>query len=241
VAWGYDEYGQSSVPLVAQIGVKAVAGGGYHSLALRDDGSVIAWGAGGFDTGNYPNLGQSLVPIAAKSDVVAVAGGLTHTVALKSDGSVVAWGKIWDGSGYVPATGPSGVTGVKAIASGDGHIVALMEDGTVMTWGYAYFGDVVVPASSPSELSGLTSIAAGGSHSLGIFGLALVLQAKVRGGDVILSWPTNVPNFKLQSTLNLRPPALWADWNGAVSTVGSQFTVTNSAVGTDRYYRLIRP
>jgi len=42
VAWGRYTYGQSTVPT----GLKAVqiAGGYDHSLALTDDGTVVAWG-----------------------------------------------------------------------------------------------------------------------------------------------------------------------------------------------------
>ena len=53
-------------------------------MALKIDGSVVAWGWGDY--------GQILVPVTAQSGVKAVAAGGSHTVALKSNGSVVAWG-----------------------------------------------------------------------------------------------------------------------------------------------------
>lgn len=46
VAWGYNAAGQATVPPAAQSGVIAIAGGVYHSLALKSDGSVIAWAFG---------------------------------------------------------------------------------------------------------------------------------------------------------------------------------------------------
>jgi alpha-tubulin suppressor-like RCC1 family protein len=61
----------------------AIAAGGFHSLALKSDGTVVAWG--------YNDFGQSTVP-AGLSGVVAIAGGWFHSLALKSDGTVVAWG-----------------------------------------------------------------------------------------------------------------------------------------------------
>src|SRR4051812_28390530 len=42
-SWGYDDDGQvSATP--AGTGFKAIAGGSYHSLALRADGSIVSWG-----------------------------------------------------------------------------------------------------------------------------------------------------------------------------------------------------
>ena len=53
-----------------------IAAGGYHTVALKQDGTVVAWG----DNGN----GQTTVP-AGLSGVVAIAAGQAHTVALKLD------------------------------------------------------------------------------------------------------------------------------------------------------------
>ena len=34
VAWGYNDYGQTTVPVAAQSGVTAIAAGGYHTVVL---------------------------------------------------------------------------------------------------------------------------------------------------------------------------------------------------------------
>jgi alpha-tubulin suppressor-like RCC1 family protein len=44
VAWGYNGYGQTTVPIAAQSEVTAIAAGSHHTVALRNDGSVVAWG-----------------------------------------------------------------------------------------------------------------------------------------------------------------------------------------------------
>src|SRR5204863_8269787 len=73
---------QSTVPGGLN-GVVAIAAGGNHSLALKSDGTVVAWG------GN--SSGQSTVP-GGLNRVVSVAAGGPHSLALKSDGTVVTWG-----------------------------------------------------------------------------------------------------------------------------------------------------
>ena len=150
-------------PAVAS-GVTAIAAGGYHSLALKTDGSVVAWGCGGF-----VNWGQCTIPAAVASGVTAIAAGYYHSLALKQDGSVVAWGcGIGDaGQCTVPAAATSGVT---AIAAGLNHSLALKADGSVVAWGCGAsegfaFGQCTVPAAATS---GVTAVAAGLAHSLAL-------------------------------------------------------------------------
>ena len=81
-------------------------------MALKQDGTVVAWGRNGD--------GQTRVP-AGLSGVVAIAAAASHTVALKQDGTVVAWGKNDAGQTTVLA----GLSGVVAIAAGVNHTVAL--------------------------------------------------------------------------------------------------------------------
>src|SRR5262245_32914045 len=127
VAWGYNQAGQTTAPLAAQSGVTAIAAGGYHTVALKNDGTVVAWGNNDY--------GQTTVPASAQNGVTAIAAGSFHTVALKNDGSVVAWG--WNGFGQVTGTnapfsataspvtlGGQVLSGVTAIAAGGAHTVA---------------------------------------------------------------------------------------------------------------------
>jgi len=70
VAW--PNYGQANVPLGMNDGI-AVASGGDHGLALKRDGSVVAWG--------YNQYGQLNVPVGL-SNVTAIAAGYYHSLAL---------------------------------------------------------------------------------------------------------------------------------------------------------------
>lgn len=136
----------------------AVSGGTFHSLALKANGTVVAWGAG-TNYGSYPNTGQSSVP-PNLSNVVAVAAGELHSLALKSDGTVVAWGSNINGQTNVPA----GLSNVVSIAVGLDHSLALKDDGTVVSWGYNYAGQTNVP----DGLAGVSAISGGGAFSLAL-------------------------------------------------------------------------
>ena len=53
-----------------ECGVVAISGGGGHSLVLKDDGTIVAWGCrGAYDAGECD------VPAKAASGVIAVEAG----------------------------------------------------------------------------------------------------------------------------------------------------------------------
>ena len=60
--------------------VKAITAGNYHTIALKEDGTVVGWGRNKY--------GQTDIP-SGLTNVKAIAAGNYHTVALKEDGSVV--------------------------------------------------------------------------------------------------------------------------------------------------------
>ncbi len=92
VAWGAgmiynpadtNDYGQSIVPTDLTNAVM-VAGGWWHSLALKADGTLEGWGD--------DSQGQTSFYPAGASNYVAIACGWWHSLALKSDGTVAAAG-----------------------------------------------------------------------------------------------------------------------------------------------------
>ena len=83
-----------ALPALAAAATPMVAAGGYRTVALKADGTVLAWG-----NNSYGQLGDgtqmdrtSPVAVPGLTGVVALAAGVAHTVALKSDGTVLAWG-----------------------------------------------------------------------------------------------------------------------------------------------------
>ncbi|MDC2984642.1 PA14 domain-containing protein, partial [Candidatus Marinimicrobia bacterium] len=132
VAWGYNGYGESTVPFDLS-GVVDIVAGYRSSFALKSDGTVVGWGSNDNNTLGIP---EDL------TDVVALDAAYWHVLALKSDGTVVTWG--WNG--YDLQTVPEGLDNVVAIsASGDGHSLALISDGTVVGWGRTNEGQVNAP------------------------------------------------------------------------------------------------
>ena len=66
VRLGYNTFGQTNVPASAT-NVVAIAAGGWHSLALKANGTIVAWGDNGYvpfgsTTTNQTASGQATVP-----------------------------------------------------------------------------------------------------------------------------------------------------------------------------------
>jgi uncharacterized repeat protein (TIGR01451 family) len=161
-----------------------LAGGGYHTLALKADGTVWAWGRNGYgQLGDGTRTDRSTpVQVSGLSGVVAIAAGRFHSLALTSDGSVWAWGYGRDGQlGRATqqdswlAVQVLGVATAVSVNAGSDHSLALRSDGTVWAWGRNQFGQLgngserlgqsSLTAGQVPGLTGVVSIAAGGYHN----------------------------------------------------------------------------
>lgn len=137
--------------------VMGLAGGDSHYLALRGDGTVLAWGT---DFG-----GQTLVPADA-TNIVSIGAGSIHSLAARADGSVLLWGRIL---GSFTTNVPAGLTNAAMVAPGPGaqHALALRTDGTLIDWGAS--ANVASSLTNiPSAATNIISIAAGAFHSLAL-------------------------------------------------------------------------
>ncbi|WP_146058915.1 RCC1 domain-containing protein [Actinomadura rubteroloni] len=196
-AWGENDTGQlgdgtttdrpTPVQVTGLTGVRrgpgAVATGyGGHSLAVKADGTVWAWGSNSSGQLGDGTTTSRTTPaqVPGLNGVVAVAAGSNCSLALKADGTVWGWGsnaagQLGDGTTTQRLTPvqASGLTGVKAIAARSNHALAVLSDGTVRSWGNMYYNGVSDTHLVPTTVSGLTgvatwpgSVAAGTQHSV---------------------------------------------------------------------------
>ena len=167
IAWGYNQNGQCNVPNSAKSDVSHIAGGYYHTIAVKNDGTVVAWGENGSgqclgtdSTGSPLTSTPSGQPVKLSGQILTgvaqIVGGSDNCIALKSDGTVVGWGNNssgkcmgTDSNGYQINSTPNGqpvklagqlLTSVRQIACAEYHTLALKNDGTVVGWGYNAWG-----------------------------------------------------------------------------------------------------
>ena len=228
----------------------AIAAGGYYSLVLKSNGTVVAWG---YDPYGYLNVPPGL------NDVVAIAAGNLNALALKRNGTVVGWGNDADGETDIPtnlsnviavAAGwnyslalnsdgqvigwgatsvPTGLSNVVAIAAGYFHSLALKSDGTVVGWGFDSDGQ----ASGATNLTNVTAIAAGGYHSLA-----------VEASGTLVAWgydgyyQTDIPSdfagsIRVSGIVNPNAPGTYTLTYSATNSLGGTGTATRTVVVAD--------
>jgi alpha-tubulin suppressor-like RCC1 family protein len=79
-------------PKIINLANEAVAGDAYHSLALKNDGTVWAWGYNYYGELGNGTTNNSNVPVQVSglTGITAIAGSIHHSLALKNDGTVWA-------------------------------------------------------------------------------------------------------------------------------------------------------
>ena len=168
----------------------AVAAGYHHSLTIRSDGLLYAWGDNPDGELGNGSTTQSTTPTNVKTPpqtgITAIAAGKLHNLAIGNDGKLYAWGYNGDGelgngtttNGLTPivVSLPNGAIPT-AIAAGGSHSLAIGSDGNLYAWG----GNAAGQLGNGSTTNSLTpilvslpvgvapiAIAAGYQHSLAI-------------------------------------------------------------------------
>ncbi|MFE4711750.1 stalk domain-containing protein [Paenibacillus sp. NPDC056722] len=177
-AWGSNVYGQFANGVASPEGwtitphrlafldhtKDLVLGRGYY-LALKQDGTVTAWGR--FKKKDSATLtGKSvevLLPqnVSGLTDVVALSSGTDSALAVKKDGTVWEWNSPADSeTGYTSlpaAVKVPGLSGVKWVGSERYH-AALKDNGTLWVWGTGAQDDNTGLPKAPTPVSGLYNV-----------------------------------------------------------------------------------
>jgi alpha-tubulin suppressor-like RCC1 family protein len=130
--------------------VPMVAGGAWHTLGLKSDGTVLAVGCESYkqcDVGNW-------------TDIIQVDGGGEHTVGLRSDGTVIALG--YNGYGQCNV---GDWTDIIQVVAGRQHTAGLKSDGTVVAVGLNAYAQCNV-----GDWKDIVQVAAGANswHTVGL-------------------------------------------------------------------------
>lgn len=165
---GSGTFNQGNLPTTASTGGTTstfsmkIAAGYSHTMAVKTDGTVWAWGQNGEGQLGDGTTINRLTPVQVKglSNVIDIGSGDNTPIALKNDGTVWIWGRDW--STFNPATITmtdmttpvqlAGLSQITAISAGISYGVGLKSDGTVWFWNSGHF--------IPSQLSGLVGIKA---------------------------------------------------------------------------------
>ncbi len=162
LAWGRNDFGQlgngttsnsSTVPVQVKNlnGAVTIAGGGFHCLALKSNGTVLAWGRNDFGQLGNGTTSNSTVPVQAKNlnGVAAIDRGRFSSLAAKSNGTAWAWGDNSSGQLGNGTTSNSTIpiqvknlNDVVTVAGGGHHSLALKSEGTAWAWGRNDFGQL---------------------------------------------------------------------------------------------------
>lgn len=185
-SWGRNNKGQlgngtlvdSAAPLIPNglgSGVVALAAGYEHSLVLRADGTLFAFGDNARGQLGDGSTTSRPVPqgVPALASVVRIAAGGSNSMALRSDKLPFVWGdNTWGQLGggsanATPVTTPAVVPGVTtaqqiaigwnpSTAGGGSTVLAGLDDGSVLGWGLNSGGKACVGSSGPLISSPMT-------------------------------------------------------------------------------------
>jgi len=163
--------------------VVSIATSGRHSIALKSDGTVWAWGYNGYGQLGDNTTTSSTTPVQVQgiTDAVFIAqGGENLSLALKADGTVWYWG-----SGYFDsvssvrvATQSKSIRDVSYISGNNFHTLAVRKDGTAWSIGrnlYWLLGSSSVPYDGipryfvpVDNLANIISVGTGGNQSFAV-------------------------------------------------------------------------
>ncbi len=163
---------------------QAVSVGIDHTIAIKPDGTLWAWGFNGSGQLGDGTTAEKSVPVRIGTDSnwrTIVAGG-NSSFGIKGDGSLWGWGdnfwgQLGDGSAGNKRLTPVRIgtdTNWKSISAGRDFALGIKTDGTLWSWGNNIFGQLGNQATSvfrPTRVGNTSDwsiVSAGSSHTIAI-------------------------------------------------------------------------
>ena len=265
--WGNNRYGEigdnttgtSGVPegnsrstprqeITSSTNWKQVSCGGYHTAAIKTDGTLWAWGYNFYGQIGDGFSADRLTPrqVGTATNWKQVSTGDFFTAAVKTDGTLWAWGDNSTGqlgdntttARVTPRQEITSSTNWKQVDCGASHTVAIKIDGTLWCWGYNRFGQIgdntAGSGVSPNSNTRSTPRQVGtATNWKQVNGLVYTTSAITTNG-FLYSWGQNLYGQVGDNTTNDRStPRLEATFSSNWRTLGGHNSFHNSAIKTD--------
>jgi alpha-tubulin suppressor-like RCC1 family protein len=271
-AWGRNGNGQlgnnmraigttSPIQIGTDLDWKMIDCGGNHTVALKMNGSLWAWGLNNNgQLGDGTTIDKDVVTrIAIANDWQKIScSGVNNTIAIKTNGSLWAWG--WNGNGQLgDGTNVQKIVPIQIgidydwldIATGYTHTLATKTNGSFWTWGGNYRGqlgdgtntDKWLPTSVIASIASMSggnafSIAIKTDNSLLVWGLNDVGEL---GDNTLIdkNMPTTIPcpiivpieTVNFDAKIINKFPVL--QWTTASEKSNTGFSIERSSTGQD--------
>jgi alpha-tubulin suppressor-like RCC1 family protein len=237
-SWGNNQYGQlgdgtsgniQTIPI--QIGTdtnwQIVSAGGYHTLAIKNDGTLWTWGRN-----NYGQLGDGTlidksVPtqIGTNTNWQSISASTSNSLALKTDGTLWAWGynnagQVGNGiNNFTPISIPTQVgtdTDWGKIATARWCCYAIKQNGKLYHFGANGSAQGGNGTTTPSAITTPTQVGNDANWSSVYSNLEYAMSLKSNGN--LYSWGYNVTgSLAIGSFISQYSPVLVSTCNLATA------------------------
>ncbi len=259
--WGTERYGalgnavitntSASIPVTTFTGGtnwKQISTGGYHTAAIKTDGTLWIWGEGGIGdlgTNDISNRSTPVTTFAGGTNWKQVSSSYNYTTAIKTDGTLWAWGNNTNGQlgnarttdTITPVTTFAGGTNWSQVGAGLDHTAAIKTDGTLWTWGRGTEGqlgtnDTTTRSTPVTTFAGGTDwkqVSSGGYHTTAIkTDGTLWIWGRGNGGQLgnnnISGFPTSTPITTFAGGTNWNQISSGKSHTAAIKTDGTLWT-----------------
>jgi hypothetical protein len=207
---------------------RIVVGAPWDDTGAEDAGSVYIFATNGTllttITNPTPGATDSFGNRLSAVGIDRVLVGSPREDAGAADGAGAAYVFSHTGTLLITLTNPAPATGdlfaSRLVAVDNEHVlIGAMQDNSGATdAGAAYFFSIPPPTPAPS----------------------LTIRRTLTN-SIVLSWPLSATNFVLQQNTNALGAASWSNVTAGIQNVGTNKTLTVTATGGSRFYRLVSP